>query len=145
MDARKLRQISADAYVARKKKAQDLAAAIDDGFTAVQRDEILDLPLVIVGWETEEGFGGSKYSEVWALAEYSADGDVRKVKFQDGGRSADGITRTLARLVENGVTGDLVATLKGEPYSFKDDEGVEVYAMRYTLAGLEPEKSDPDF
>jgi hypothetical protein len=145
MDARKLRQISPDAYIARKKKAQDLATAIDDGFTAVQRDEILDLPLVIVAWETEEGFGGSKYSEVWALAEYSADGDVRKVKFQDGGRSADGITRTLARLVENGVTGDLVATLKGEPYTFTDNDGVEVYAMRYTLEGLEPEKSDPDF
>src|SRR6476660_3001466 len=90
MDARKLRQITPDAYAARKKKAQDLAAAIDDGFTAVQRDEILDMPLVIVAWETEDGFGGSKYSEVWALAEY-ADGDVRKVKFQDGGRSADGI------------------------------------------------------
>jgi hypothetical protein len=144
MDARKLRQISTDTYVARKKKAKDLGAAIDDGFARVERDEILDMPLLIVAWETEEGFGGSKYSEIWTLAEY-ADGDVRKVKFQDGGRSADGITRTLARLVENGVTGDLVATLRGEPYSFTDDDGVEVHATRYTLEGLEPEKSDPDF
>jgi hypothetical protein len=144
MDARKLRQINTDAYVARKKKAQDLGAAIDDGFTAVQRDEILDMPLVIVAWETEDGFGGSKYSEVWALAEY-ADGDVRKVKFQDGGRSADGITRTLARLVENGVTGDLVATLRGEQYSFTDDDNMDRVAMRYTLEGLKPDNSDPDF
>lgn len=144
MDARKLRQIDTDAYTARKKNAQDLSAAMDDGFTSVERDSILDMPLLIVAWETAEGFRGSKYSEVWALAEYG-DGDVRKVKFQDGGRSADGITRTLGRLVENGVTGDLVATLRGERYGFTNDEGAEDSAMRYILEGLEPDNSDPDF
>lgn len=144
MDARKLRQIDTDAYTARKKNAQDLSAAMDDGFTSVERDSILDMPLLIVAWETAEGFRGSKYSEVWALAEYG-DGDVRKVKFQDGGRSADGITRTLGRLAENGVTGDLVATLKGERYGFTNDEGEEDSAMRYLLEGLTAEQDEPGF
>jgi hypothetical protein len=144
MDARKLRQIDTDAYTARKKKAQDLSAAIDDGFTSVERDSILDMPLLIVAWETAEGFRGSKYSEVWALAEYG-DGDVRKVKFQDGGRSADGITRTLGRLAENGVTGDVVAVLNGERYGFTNDEGEEDSAMRYTLGGIVERETDPDF
>jgi hypothetical protein len=38
-----------------------------------------------------------------------------------------------------------VATLKGEQYSFTDDDDAEVHATRYTLEGLEPDNSDPDF
>lgn len=138
MDARKLRKIDASDFMGKLENAQDLTAALDDGFVLTDRQDLIrpegqtPIPLYLVGWETSNGIGGD-YVEVWALAMFG-DGDVRKVKFRDGGRSFDGIPATLRKLTQNGVYGNVRLVMMGEEYSFFDKEtGEPMTACRYTL------------
>lgn len=141
MDARKLRTISVDEFADRVERAQDLTAALDDGFVLTDREEIVGKAMVIVGWELSDGMGGD-YVEVWALVMF-APKDVRKIKFRDGGRSFDGIPATLKKLTANGVYGNVRLTLAGEPYEFTDRETGEIRpAVRYTLT--DPELTETD-
>lgn len=146
MDARSLRGIDPKSYAGIMAKAKTLAAALDDGFQLVDRQELVGLPMLIVAWEITEGFGSNEYAEVWTLTKYK-EGDVRRVKFQDGGRRSDGIPATLARLRENGISADVAAVLRAEEYEFRNKEtGMMDYAVRYSLDTPEaPADADPDF
>lgn len=118
MDARKLRNISADSFASRTQKGKAVESALDDGFTKAERDDLVGKTLVLVAWEISPGITGD-YAEVWAIAEMNP-GDHVKVKFQDGGRKSDGIPRTLAALTANGVREDVVCTITDDPYDFED-------------------------
>ena len=138
MDARKLRKIDTSDFMGKLENAQDLTAALDDGFVLTDRQDIIrpegvpPVPLYLVGWETSEGIGGD-YVEVWALAMFE-DGEVSKIKFRDGGRSFDGIPATLKKLTQNGVYGNVRLVMMGEEYPFNDREtGEPMTGWRYTL------------
>ena len=132
MDARKLRNIKADSFAQRAERGNSLTAALDDGFAPIEREDLMDKTLVLVAWEMTPGIQGD-YAEVWAIAEMNPE-DYVKVKFRDGGRSYDGIPRTLNALRANGITENVTCVLTGEPYEFADKEtGEWKSAYRYRL------------
>lgn len=133
MDTRKLRNISAAGFGARKANVKSLAAALDDGFTDVERDSVVGIEMILVAWEVKPGIGGYESSTVWALADYG-DGNARPVKFNDGGRSPYGsITGTLKSLRESGISTDVAVVMDRVTYWFVNGEGDEQEGKRYTF------------
>ena len=115
-------------------KTKGLTAALDDGFPLTDRAELTDRPMVLHKWEILDGIGGQKYSRVWAYVLDPATGEAQPVKFEDGGRSRDGITETLRELLKRRIRGNVAVVLRSEEYSFTDQEtGAESYATRYSF------------
>lgn len=131
--------LSAEAFKARFKAGKTLTQAQDDGFTSTPREDLVDRPMILQRWEIRDGIGGSKFARVWALVLNEESGEVEQVKFEDGGRSFTGIPATLAELTRNKVRGGVTVVMRGEPYTFTDDNGLEMDAVRYSFESPDTE------
>ena len=106
-------------------------ANVDEfGFPLVDRETLRDQPMIIIKYTINSGTNG-KWSRVWVnVADES--GEIRQVKFEDGGRSGKGITATLEEMARLGSRGGVAVVLRGEDYAFEDREtGATDYAVRY--------------
>lgn len=158
MDKRKLRAITTDSFKTRMDKSRGLATLLDDGFVEVDRDELVALPMILLGWQLRPAItSGYEQARIWAMVQVDqsiAEDEVRKVKFRDAGRGTytiPGIPEMLRELQDNGTTGDVAVMLRMENYTFVDrDSGEEVEASRYWFDDPEGNPlpvadDDPDF
>jgi hypothetical protein len=144
MDTRKIRKAMPTDFSTVEGKAKTLRQAADDGFELIpgeKRPDIAGIPMILVAWEFRPGIRG-EYATIWAYLK-NEDASVRPIKFQAGGSGIISIPQQLRDMQDNGVTGDVLSVLHAEPYSFVDDDGVSIDAVRYWLE--DPEEANPDF
>lgn len=132
----------AELFAAKFAASKTLTKARDDGYTLTDRADLVDKPMILEKWELLPGIGDRPYARVWAHVYNEDTGTVVKVKFEDGGRSFDGIPATLAELQRNRVRTNVAVVLRGEPYDFEDrDTGEMKTAVRYSIVDPDAEQS----
>lgn len=156
MDKRKLRGIDPKSFKTKLGKARGLAAALDDGFVDVDREELIGRRMILVAWQLRPGIDPAYESaRIWAMVETDeVEEGARNVKFRDAGRGnmlVTGIPEMLRDLQDNGTTTDVAVTLRAERYEFTDREtGEDKEGVRYWFQDHEgnelPDGDDsPDF
>lgn len=134
----RLAKADADTFNARRKSARTLNDAADDGFTMTDRTELDGREILIVMWELKPGYTGNTFATVWGMVQDES--DVRRIKFQDGGRN---IPPALEELEANSVTGDVLVILKSNEYGHEMDEGP--FTAWYFADPNDPDASEPGF